>query len=107
VGVNNIEGHRPEWMLSIDSNGKVVPYATPFFHNEIPVIKLAARQSFPVLYKQNGSIWVTSRDLLMKENLVIGPNAYAVITEEIEAVDIDTQTDFIISEALMKDKNKD
>jgi CMP-N,N'-diacetyllegionaminic acid synthase len=102
VGVNNIEGFRPEWMLSIDDKGKINPYATPFLHDNKPVIKLAARQSFPTLYKQNGTVYVTSRDLLMKEGLVIGSNAHAVITEEIEAVDIDTPVDFVICEALMK-----
>lgn len=102
VSINNVEGYRPEWMLTIDDNFKVKPYNTPFMHNGKPVIKLAARQSFPELFRQNGSVWVTSRDLLMKDNLVIGPNAYAVITEEIEAVDIDTLTDFMIAESLMQ-----
>lgn len=102
VGVNNIEGYRPEWMFSINKNGLIEPYATPFLHKDKPVIKLAARQSFPELYRQNGSIYVTSKDLLMNDQLVIGPNAYSVITEEIEAVDIDTYEDFLISEALMK-----
>jgi CMP-N-acetylneuraminic acid synthetase len=102
VSVNNVEGYRPEWMLSIDDNQKITPYNTPFYHDELPVIKLVARQSFPDLYRQNGSVWVTSRDLLMNHNLVIGPNAYAVITEEIEAVDIDTHVDFMVAESLMK-----
>ena len=105
VSINNIEGHRPEWMFSINKNGRIDPYATPFLHKDKPVIKLAARQSFPVLYRHNGSVYVTSRDLLMKDNLVIGPNAYSVITEEIEAVDIDTHEDLLVSEALMKNTN--
>ena len=54
----------------------------------------------------NGSVWVTSRDLLMNHNLVVGPNAYAIVTEEIEAVDIDTEVDFMISEALMQHHEK-
>ena len=45
---------------------------------------------------------MTSKDVLMNDQLIIGPNAYSVITEEIEAVDIDTQEDFLIAEALMK-----
>ena len=107
VSINNVEGHRPEWMFSINKNGKIDPYATPFLHNDKPVIKLAARQSFPVLFRHNGSVYVSSRDLLMKDELVIGPNAYAVLTEEIEAVDIDTQEDLLVSEALMKNTNFD
>ncbi len=100
--VNNIEGNRPEWMLSLDNNSKVNPYATPFLSGNKPVIKLAARQSFPKLYKQNGVVYVTKKDLLMNQTLVIGPNSYAVITSEEEAIDIDTETDFLVAETIMK-----
>ena len=36
---------------------------------------------------------------IMEKRLVIGTSAYAVITEEEEAFDIDTPTDFLISES--------
>ena len=71
------------------------------------VIKLVAKQDFPELYRQNGVVWVTKRDLLMEKNLVIGPYAYAVITDEQEAIDIDTQTDFLIAESLMSIENNE
>ena len=101
VTVNNIEGYRPEWMLDLDAHGRVIPYNTPFLEDGVPVIKLAARQSFPRLYKQNGIVYVTQRDLLMKKTLVIGPKAYAIITSEKEAIDIDTHTDFVVAESIM------
>ncbi len=104
VTVHNVEGNRPEWMLSLDSDNKVIPYNTPFTEDELPVIKLAARQSFPMLYKQNGMVYVTNKNLLIHKTLVIGPNAYAVITEEEEAIDIDTHTDFLIAESIMRSK---
>ena len=104
VTVNDIEGNRPEWMLSLDNNLKVFPYASPFESANKPVIKLAARQSFPKLFKQNGIVYVTKKELLMKETLVIGPNSYAIITDEKEAIDIDTKTDFLIAEAIMKSR---
>lgn len=103
VTVNNIEGFRPEWMMSVNSNNKITPYATPFKQNGSPVIKLVARQDFPELFKQNGVVYVTKRDLLMKENLVIGPKAYAEIIPELETVDIDTETDLIIAEAIFQE----
>jgi len=104
VTVHNIEGNRPEWMLSLDSNNKVIPYNTPFEENGLPVIKLAARQSFPTLYRQNGIVYVTNKNLLMEKTLVIGPNAYAVVTDEEEAIDIDTHTDFLIAESILSSK---
>lgn len=106
VSVNNVEGFRPEWMMSINDNKKISPYATPFTYKGESVIRLAARQSFPDLYRMNGSVWVTSRDLIMNDCLVVGPNAYSVVTDDIEAVDIDTEVDFIISDSLMKHFSK-
>lgn len=103
VTVNNIEGFRPEWMMYVDSKNKITPYATPFKQNGSPVIKLVARQDFPELFKQNGVVYVTKRDLLMKENLVIGPKTYAEIISELETVDIDTETDLIIAEAIFQE----
>ena len=101
VTVNNIEGFRPEWMLTVDKEKRVTPYATPFELNGKPVIKLIARQDFPELYKQNGVVYVTKRDLLMEESLVIGPDAYAEIIPEGETFDIDTETDLLIAEAIV------
>ena len=101
VTVNNVEGFRPEWMLSLTKDKKVTPYATPFKLKGKPVIKLIARQDFPELYKQNGVVYVTDRDLLMDENLVIGPSAYAEIIPESETFDIDTETDLLIAEAII------
>ena len=104
ISVNNIEGHRPEWMLSLDEDHRVIPYNTPFIEEGLPVIKLAARQSFPVLYKQNGVVYVTNKELLLEKTLAIGPNSFAVIIDEKEAFDIDTHTDFAIAESIMQSK---
>ena len=40
----------------------------------------------------------------MNKTLMIGPNAYAVCTDEQEALDIDTHVDFNIIEAIMQSK---
>ena len=71
ITVSNIEGNRPEWMLSVDKQGKIVPYTTPFTEDGLPVIKLAARQSFPKLYKQNGAVFLSSIEQFYKISLVI------------------------------------
>lgn len=104
VTVNNIEGFRPEWMLYLDKENRIIPYNSPFKDRGKPIIRLAPRQSFPILYKQNGVVYVTSRDLLVEKHQVIGVNAYAVITDEEESSDIDTENDFIIVEAVMRTK---
>jgi CMP-N,N'-diacetyllegionaminic acid synthase len=58
----------------------------------------------PECFKQNGVIYIAKRDLLMKHCLMIGENAYAVETSELEAVDIDTEINFKIAEVLMNEK---
>ena len=106
VTVNNIEGFRPEWMMSVNKENKIFPYASPFKHNKKPVIKLVARQDFPELFKQNGVVYVTKKKVLMEDSLVIGPNAFAEIIPEMETFDIDTETDLLIAEAIYKHKSK-
>jgi len=106
VTVNNIEGFRPEWMLYLHDDGKVVPYNSPFVEDGLPIIRLVARQSFATLYKQNGVVYVTDRNLLMEKNQIIGVNAYAVINDEEEALDIDTLIDFTVVESVMRYKRK-
>jgi CMP-N,N'-diacetyllegionaminic acid synthase len=103
--VNNVEGNRPEWMLYFDEDQKIFPYNSPFLEKGKPIIKLAARQSYATLYRQNGIVYVASRDLLMEKTLMIGLNGYAVETDEIEAIDIDTHTDFLIAEVVMAQNN--
>ena len=101
VAVNNVEGNRPEWMLKIDKDKKVIPWDTPFHINGKPIIKLVARQSFPECFKQNGVLYIAKRNLLMDHSLMIGDNAYAVETSEFEALDIDTEVDFKIAEVFL------
>tara|TARA_B100000427_G_scaffold140520_1_gene116894 strand:+ start:3513 stop:4238 length:726 start_codon:yes stop_codon:yes gene_type:complete len=103
VAVNNVEGYRPEWMLKLGANNEVIPWDTPFKFNDKPIIKLVARQSFPSCYKQNGVFYLAKRDLLMDHCLMIGENAFAVETSELEALDIDTELDFKIAEVVLKD----
>ena len=102
VTVTNVEGYRPEWMLSLTPSGMVVPYNTPFQDDGRPVIRLVARQSFPTLFRQNGAVWVTDRDLLMHKNLVVGPNAYGVECDDRESFDIDTPLDLLVADVMMK-----
>ena len=104
VTVNNVESYRPEWMLYLDENGKVIPYNTPFVKDRKPIIMLPARQSFSLLFRHNGSIYLARRDLLMKDKLMIGVNCYAIETEDEEGLDIDTHLDFLICETIMKSK---
>ena len=104
ITISNIEGNRPEWMISIDDKNMVTPYATPFDLNGKPIIKLCARQDFPPLYAPNGVVFLTRKDLL-RSNLLIGFRPSILETSDIEAIDIDTDIDLQFANFLAKKKN--
>lgn len=89
---------RPEWMVQIKED-KVKPYVGK-------EIKLVARQELPELYKLNGAVFVSTRDLIMSEEKIVGGNMQVVIMEKERSVDIDTPIDFLIAEIIMKGKLK-
>lgn len=68
--------------------------------------RLPARQSFPTLFRQNGSVWVTDRDLLKDKNLIVGLNAYGVQCDDRESFDIDTRLDPLVADVMMKQKEE-
>lgn len=101
ITVNSIEGNRPEWMGSIKEN-KFIPYTNTWEKEGERFIKLVARQYLPPLYKQNGCVYTFKTDLLMEEDTVIGSRCGAIVIDETESHDIDTEVDFIVAEELMK-----
>ena len=103
ITVSNIEGNRPEWMLEVDLNGKVNPYASPFKLHGKPIIKLCARQDFPPMYKINGVVFLTRKKLL-KDNILIGFSPSILETSEKEAIDIDTPIDLAFANQIATNK---
>jgi CMP-N,N'-diacetyllegionaminic acid synthase len=61
------------------------------------------RQNVPKVYRLNGAVYVTSRDIIMKENRVLGRDTAAHIMSPERSVDIDTELDFKLAELLMKE----
>lgn len=60
------------------------------------------RQEREPLYKESGTIYATRTDVLIQKKSVIGNKLHAVIVDEIEGIDINSEFDFSIAEALMK-----
>lgn len=86
---------RPEWMYSI-KNEKPKP-----FGEKHDIILLT--QDLPKLYKINGAIYVSHRDVIMKQNLILDEkNLSAIVMPRERSIDIDTMTDFLIAETLFK-----
>jgi CMP-N,N'-diacetyllegionaminic acid synthase len=73
-----------------------------------PVIKegenVTRRQDAAEVYRLNGAIYVTSRDMIMKENRVLGRDIGTYIMPLERSVDIDTELDFTLAGLLMKER---
>lgn len=106
ITVNDVQGHHPEWMGQIFNKDDFVPYTTTWKKPQpsyARYIKLVSSMNLPKLYSQNGCVYVSKRDLIINEGLIIGTKCKAVIIDEVEAFDIDTKLDFIIAEHLIKE----
>lgn len=85
---------RPEWMYRAESD-RVVPLTGRLVQGDRGV-----SQTLPKLYIPNGAVWATRRDVLMKQGLITGPKAAAVIMPRERSVDIDEPIDFLVAEVV-------
>lgn len=85
---------RPEWMYSINNN-----LIEPFIKK--PKTKSTRRQDLPQLYRLNGAVYVTRRDVLIKKDRIIDEKSSAIVMPQARSFDINEPLDFIIIESLM------
>lgn len=71
---------------------------TPISNN----FKALPRQKYPPLYTINGSLYLSSRNSILKNKSLFSPFTVGYIMSERYAVDIDTELDWEIAEFLMK-----
>ena len=84
----------PQWMYRLEEDGRITPYI------DAP---LARSQDLQMLYRINGAVYATLRETLIKGGKIIdNESCAAVVMPRERSVDIDTQTDFTIAEALLK-----
>jgi len=63
--------------------------------------KITRRQDAPRVYKPNGAVYVTRRDVIMEQNKVMGDDTRAFMMPAERSLDIDTEIDFRLAEILM------
>jgi CMP-N-acetylneuraminic acid synthetase len=81
-------------MYRIDTEGRLQKYI------DAPV---ARAQDVEKLYRISGAVYVTARDTLMNENKIVDNASCAgVIVPRERSTDIDTPSDFLVAEVLMK-----
>jgi CMP-N,N'-diacetyllegionaminic acid synthase len=95
VSICEVE-HPPHWMYTLARNRLK------------PVIKdgesVTRRQDAPKMYRLNGAVYVTSREVIMKENRLIGRDTGAHIMPLERSIDIDTELDFKLADLLMRQR---
>lgn len=86
----------PFWMQKLKGD-KLLPFVKSKFD-----YNLFERQELPKVYKPNGVVYVTRRDLLMKKNKLTGGDVRGVKMGVKRSLDINSLTDFMLAEILIK-----
>lgn len=97
ITVKEVEEY-PWWMMRTDDKGLIEPFLGQDLLGEITV-----RQTLEKLYIPNGGAYATKRDVVMKENRIIGKKGGAIVMPLERSVDIDTELDFKIIETIMRE----
>jgi N,N'-diacetyllegionaminate synthase len=90
----------PWWMMRYQNNNFV-----PFMEQDIKG-DITVRQNLPKLFIPNGGIYVTRRDVVMKESRIYGKRCEAYVMPKERSNDIDDILDFRIIESIIKDENE-
>lgn len=84
--------HSPYWMGRMDGDRFIPLLGEVHRHPQ--------RQAVPEAFRLNGAVYVTSRHTLLVDGKVLGDPTHAIVMEEDESLDIDTELDFAIGELI-------
>ena len=87
----------PYWMYALDSDS----IATPFL-DHIDISDYHQRQLLPDVYRINGVVDAFSHEIISNGNMLGNNNMFGILTPDNESIDIDTEFDLQICEALLK-----
>ena len=86
--------HSPFWMKVI-KQGKIYPI--------IKSRQYSRRQDLPKVYRLNGAIYITKRDVLKKQKRILGANTQAFVMPVENSIDINTGLEFKIAAITLRD----
>ncbi|MDA8100061.1 MAG: acylneuraminate cytidylyltransferase family protein [Nitrospiraceae bacterium] len=84
----------PFWMFTVDTKG--------IMHKLIPSHDISRRQDLPKVYALNGAVYVIESSRLIQERSFLPDTTLAYRMEKQYSLDIDSEMDVMIAEALMK-----
>lgn len=100
VSVVEVGGNHPFRMKRIVGDDVLVNFIDQGFEDMRP------RQSLPPVYIREGSIYIARRDVVMKQNTMVGKNARALVIPPSQTINIDNALDFEMAEILFSRKMK-
>lgn len=96
VSVREVKEH-PAWMFRLEGD-RMVPFT------DVDTAKLGGMifQDLPRLYVPSGSVYVTRRNTLMKENRIYGRDCRAYVMPPKRSIDIETPNDLKLAELMLE-----
>ncbi|WP_425918246.1 cytidylyltransferase domain-containing protein [Acinetobacter sp. TSRC1-2] len=95
VSVSETE-HSPLWSNTLPENLSMSDFTRP-------EVQGRRSQDLPKFYRLNGSIYIyKTEELLVKNQIFYDENVYGFETPQKTAIDIDTEVDFLIAEAIIQ-----
>ena len=92
VSISKSKMH-PSWMFELNKDLTINSFTKE--------IKAFRRQDLPDIYLINGSMYLATRDFLIKEKSFISPDTLGFIMPKEKSIDIDDEKDWIYAEAVM------
>ena len=87
----------PHWMFTINRDELLFPFL------DVPLKgDWGVRQTLPKLYRPNGAVYATRKDALVTKRRIIGDHCYPVFMPRWRSLDIDTEEDFELVEAVLR-----
>ncbi len=86
--------HSPLWTMTLSQNLSLAEFKKQ--NNDKP------RQLLPTYYRLNGAIYIRKVSYVKEKIQILDSNEFAYIMVREHSVDIDTELDFVVAEAIMK-----
>jgi CMP-N-acetylneuraminic acid synthetase len=99
IGVCEME-HSPIWANTLDESMSMEGFLDDKYNN-------SRSQDLPPYYRINGAFYMSKvNSVLENETFFVKKNIYAYLMSQEDSVDIDTRLDFIVAQAILKERRE-
>jgi N-acylneuraminate cytidylyltransferase/CMP-N,N'-diacetyllegionaminic acid synthase len=94
--------HHPYWAMRLNEDGRLVSFLGMNLDNLLQ--KYPRRQDLPLVYAENGSIYLAKRSVLLEHKSFYGKRVYGYVMPDERSLDIDSLWDLQLAELILKEK---